>query len=105
MALWIVAVLIPVASHAAKYTLADANGVPSCDVIDIDTTQHLAYGVMYRKQCDPPAPTVAGAGVSTKIRGSSDTVWSFSVTGTTSTKLYLLAGCGNPARITDFFLV
>jgi hypothetical protein len=87
--LGLVTCLTPFAAHAAKYTLADSNGVPSCDVIDIDTTQHVADGVMYRKQCDPRAPTVAGAGVSTKLRGSPDRIWTFSITGTTTTKLYI----------------
>jgi hypothetical protein len=86
----VLACLLPFGAHATKYTLADQNGVASCDVIDIATAHQLAYGKMHRDLCDPPAPTVSGTGVSTRLRGSSNIVWSFSVTGETSTRLYLL---------------
>jgi hypothetical protein len=84
-----VACLLPIAAHATRYTLADSNGVPSCDIVAVAPHQQLIYGDIYFSECNPPAPTLAGSGVSTKIPGSSDKVWSFAVTATDATSLYI----------------
>ncbi len=90
VALAILACLLPLSAQATKYTFADSNGVPSCDDIDLAIKQQLIYGDIYHERCDPPSPTFAGSGVSTKIRGSSHTVWSFSITDGKNAQLYLL---------------
>jgi hypothetical protein len=87
--LGLLACLLPLAAHAEKYTLADPSGTPSCTFVAVVPRQQLIYGLIYAYRCNPPVPDLAGSGVSTTVPGSSDKVWSFTVTGTNDAALYI----------------
>jgi hypothetical protein len=83
-AIWLLVCLAPLTAHATKFSLADANGVPSCHYISFHRKLNILYGYWQEhRQCGSRSDYAEGSGVALANAGSPTPVWSMSLTDTT----------------------